>query len=212
MIWIRLYQALPDVLQKMVLKIVKKIEREWEARVLRNIWENSYGIKVGMGTYGCFQIGAFSDGDIIDNYCSIAGNVWHLNANHPMDYACMSPLFYQKSFGGNPLAQDVTRTALIVGHDVWIGQDVKILANVKKIGSGAVIGAGSVVTKDVPAYTIVAGNPAKVIRRRFDDAVVKKLEESQWWTLPPHELMKLQNVVQDPVAFAEGAKKLVENC
>lgn len=209
---LRIYKVLPGILQKILLKVIKKVQKEPESQILRDIWESTYGIRIGMGSYGCFQTGIFSAGDEIGNYCSIAGNVWHLNANHPMHHASMSPLFYQKSFGGNQAAQDVKRTALTVGHDVWIGRDVKILANVTRIGNGAVIGAGSIVTRDVEPYTIVAGNPARVIRRRFDEDTIAKLEESKWWTLPPEKLMKLQNVVQDPCTFAEEALKLVENC
>ena len=209
---VQLYKALPNVLQKVVLKVIKKTQKEWDSEALRVIWESVYGVKVGIGSYGCFLPGIFSAGDEIGNYCSVAGNVWHLNANHPMGHATMSPLFYQKAFGGNPNAQDVPRTALRVGYDVWIGRDVKILANVTKIGNGAVIGAGSIVTRDVEPYTVVAGNPARVIRCRFDDETITKLEASKWWTLPPRQLMKLQNVVQDPCAFADEAKKLVENC
>lgn len=212
MIGLRLYKALPNVVQKVILKAVKKTQKEWESKVLRTIWESIYGVKIGMGSYGCFLPGTFSAGDEIGNYCSIAGNVWHLNANHPMDYATMSPLFYQKTFGGNPHAKDVPRTALTIGHDVWIGRDVKILANVEKIGNGAVIGAGSIVTKDVEPYTVVAGNPARMIRYRFDSNTIAKLEESKWWTLPPGELMKLQNIVENPLAFAEETKKLVKKC
>lgn len=208
----RIFRALPAVLKKAVLKFVKKREKEWESQTLRALWKTMYGVEVGQGSYGCFVAGIFSAGDRIGNYCSIAGNVWHLNANHPMEYATMSPLFYRKEFGGNPDAKDVERTALTVGHDVWIGRDVKILAGVKSIGNGAVIGAGSIVTKDVPAYTVVAGSPAKPIRKRFDEETIAALEDSRWWTLPPRELMKLQSVVHDPCAFAQAAKKLVENC
>jgi virginiamycin A acetyltransferase len=68
----------------------------------------------------------------------------------------------------------------IVGNDVWIGMDTTILAGVK-IGDGAIIGAKSVVTKDVEPYTVVGGNPAKVIKKRFDDSVIKALLDIQWW-------------------------------
>ena len=89
---------------------------------------------------------------------------------------------------------------------------MKILSKVTHIGNGAVIGAGSVVTKNVEPYTVVAGNPAKVIRRRFDDETASLLEDSMWWTLEPEQLMKLQDAVNDPKAFAEAAKRLVGNC
>ena len=161
---IQLYHALPNILKRVVLKVIKTIQKEWKSEILRTIWEGAYGVKVGVGSYGCFVPGSFSSGDEIGNYCSIAGNVWHLNANHPMHCASMSPLFYQKAFGGNADAKDVERTALTVGHDVWIGRDVKILSNVTKIGNGAVIGAGSIVTRDIPANTVAVGNPCRVLR------------------------------------------------
>lgn len=208
---LQLIKALPVSVQKMALKLVKKAEKEWDSEVLRVLWESVYGVSVGIGSYGCFQPGIFSSGDEIGNYCSVAGNVWHLNANHPIEHATMSPLFYNRAFSGNPDAKDVPRTPLSIGHDVWIGRDVKILANVTNIGNGAVIGAGSVVTKNVEPYTVVAGVPAKVLRRRFDEQTIAALEEFKWWTLPPKTLMTLQAFVENPRAFAEAAKKLVKN-
>ena len=68
----------------------------------------------------------------------------------------------------------------IIGNDVWIGYEAVILSGAR-IGDGAIIGARAVVTKDVPPYTIVGGVPARLIRRRFDDAVIKKLEALRWW-------------------------------
>lgn len=66
-----------------------------------------------------------------------------------------------------------------IGNDVWIGDNVVILKG--KIGDGAVIGAGAVVTRDVPPYAIVAGNPARVIKYRFDDETIRKLLKEKWW-------------------------------
>lgn len=70
----------------------------------------------------------------------------------------------------------------IIGNDVWLGANSLVLKGVK-IGDGAVIGAGAVVTKDVPPYAIVGGNPAKVIKMRFDDETIGKLMQLQWWNL-----------------------------
>ena len=203
---------MPDNLQRVLLKLIKVSVKEYRSRTLRRLWEAAYDIQVGMGTYGCFQRGAFCAGDKIGNYCSIGANVWHLHAEHPMDHACLSPIFYLKSFADNPNAVDIPRTKLTVGHDVWIGRDVKILSKVTTIGNGAVIGAGSVVTGNVEPYAVVVGVPARTIRRRFDGETIALLEDSRWWTLNPERLVELQSVVNDPKAFAEAAKKLVENC
>jgi len=67
-----------------------------------------------------------------------------------------------------------------VGHDVWFGRDATVMPGVT-VGSGAIVAACAVVTKDVPAYAVVAGNPARVIRRRFDDATVEALLDIAWW-------------------------------
>lgn len=79
---------------------------------------------------------------------------------------------------------------LTVGHDVWIGANAIILPGCCNIGNGAIIGAGSIVTKDVPPYSIVAGNPARMIRMRFPQQVIASLEASEWWLLSKAELSK----------------------
>ena len=209
---LKLFMCLPEILRRVLLKIMKLTVREWRSVSLRRFWMAAYGVEIGMGSYGCFRRGAFCAGDRIGRYCSVGANVWHLHANHPMEHACMSPIFYLKDFANNPSAVDIPRSKLEIGHDVWIGRDVKILSKVTHIGNGAVIGAGSVVTKNIEPYSVVAGIPAKVIRRRFDDETIGLLEDSRWWTLDPDRLMELQNTVVDPKAFAKAAKELVKDC
>lgn len=83
----------------------------------------------------------------------------------------------------------------IIGNDVWIGYEALIMPGVK-IGDGAVIGTRAVVTKDVEPYTIVGGNPAKIIRKRFDDATIEKLLEIQWWNWEIEKIMEnYQNIM-----------------
>ncbi len=77
----------------------------------------------------------------------------------------------------------------IVGNDVWIGMDSTIMPGVT-IGDGAIIGACSVVTRDVKPYTIVGGNPAKLIRKRFDPQIIEKLLEIRWWNWPQEKILE----------------------
>ena len=70
--------------------------------------------------------------------------------------------------------------AVRIGNDVWIGQAAQIMSGVR-VGDGAIVGAGAIVTRDVPPYAVVAGNPARLIRYRFDDATIAKLVSTAWW-------------------------------
>lgn len=124
----------------------------------------------------------------IGKFCSIGQNCEIGLATHTLNYLSTSPLFTEKNrlFG-----QRWNKTEVVVhpyknvniGNDVWIGCNVLIMGGVS-IGDGAVIGAGTVVTKDVPMYAIVAGVPAKIIKMRFPDEVLKKLKVFNWWNIP----------------------------
>lgn len=84
-----------------------------------------------------------------------------------------------KGFTGHP----VSKGGVVIGHDIWIGMDAVILSGVK-IGNGAVIAARSVVNKDIPPYAIVAGNPGRLVKCRFDQATIADLQEIAWWNWP----------------------------
>ena len=91
----------------------------------------------------------------------------------------------------------------IIGNDVWIGNRSLVLQGVK-IGDGAIIGAGSVVTKNVEPYTIVAGNPARVIRKRFDEDTISKLQKTQWWNLEDKDLKCYGDCFDTPDHFLDS--------
>ena len=120
----------------------------------------------------------------IGRYCSISTHVViFLGSEHRTDWVSTYPfpsLWKEaRSINGHPFSKgDVA-----IGNDVYIGYNVTILSGVT-IGDGAAIGACSVVTRNIPPYAIVAGNPAQVIRYRFDDETIRKLLEIKWWNWP----------------------------
>jgi acetyltransferase-like isoleucine patch superfamily enzyme len=139
----------------------------------------------------------------IGAFCSIANNVTIGGAQHPFEYVSTSPVFlsHKDSVRTKFARHDylpVVRTQ--VGNDVWIGERAMIRAGTH-IGDGAVVGMGSVVTRDVPPYGIVAGNPARLIRMRFDQPVIDGLLALRWWEFDDEELRRIGPLIPDPVAL-----------
>ena len=200
----KIYKRLPGRIEKVIDRIIKRREGgEYFSTTLRKLYKNVFDLQVGIGSYGCFDYLQFPPGTIIGNYCSVAPRVYFLYSNHPMTGASTHPIFYNHVLGY--VSQDrIERVKLTVGNDVWIGASTTITRGCTHIGNGAVIGAGSVVTHDVPAYTVVAGNPARVIRYRFDAATQKLLDESGWFNLSPKQLAKFIDIQDNPVDFAEA--------
>lgn len=135
-----------------------------------------------MYSYGGIFFASFNLGGEVKcgRYCSIVPNVKFLAGNHPYNRVSMSPYFYLKSWGLNITKNsELSYGKLEIGHDVWIGDNVIILSNVRKIGNGAVIGAGSIVTHDVEPYSIVGGNPARMIKMRFNEEEIESIEKSR---------------------------------
>ena len=129
----------------------------------------------------------------VGKFCSVATGCLIGLAAHHLRGLSTSPVFTERD---NPTGfrwteaheEDVLRPVSI-GNDVWIGTRVIVLGGVT-IGNGAVIGAGSVVTRDVPPYAVVAGTPARLIRYRFEEPVIRRLEELRWWDKPEEELKR----------------------
>ncbi len=157
-------------------------------------WIETRGFEIGEHTYGTPKILSWAPEDgrlFIGRYCSIAGDVRiFLGGNHRLDWVTTYPFTalpaaWPEAAGipGHPASRGDVR----IGNDVWLGQGCTILSGVI-VGDGAVIAAGALVARDVPPYAVAAGNPARVVRRRFADTVVEALLRVRWWDWPESEV------------------------
>lgn len=153
--------------------------------------------RIVSSTFGDYSY-IMENGDIlfstVGKFCSFASGVRINPPNHPMHRASQHHFTYRAGDYFADAEHDETIFAwrreqwVTVGHDVWIGHGATVMPRVT-VGDGAAIGAGSVVTKDVAPYTIVAGVPARPIRRRFDEDVAERLVALAWWDWP-HERLR----------------------
>ncbi len=167
---------------------------------------------IGDFTYGKPQIYDYGEKSIlqIGKFCSIAPSVRiFLGGNHRMDWVTTYPFsalstYFSKSKTVEILGHPASKGNVVIGNDVWIGYGATIMSGVT-IGDGAVIGAMAVVAKDVKPYEIVVGNPAYPVKKRFDDEVIDKLLQLQWWNFPITEIEKMIPLLcSDPVHFFEN--------
>ena len=151
---------------------------------------------------------------IIGKFCQIAAGVEFImnGANHQMNAVSTYPFYIFETWEQTaPDKKDLPlKGDTIIGNDVWIGQNVTILPGVQ-IGDGAIIGASSVVGSNVEPYTIVAGNPARPIRKRFDDELIQIMQKLKWWDKSIEEINSLIPLLtcSDLNKVKEELKKLV---
>lgn len=139
--------------------------------------------EIGPGSYGSLEIRSWGEGAklTIGAYCSFAEGVKVLlGGEHHSDWLTTYPFNVLWDESQNNTGHPHSKGDVTIGHDVWIGTDALILSGVT-IGTGAIVGACAVITKDVPPYAIVVGNPARIIRKRFDDETIAKLLQIAWW-------------------------------
>lgn len=143
----------------------------------------------------------------IGKFCSIAPGVIVGLGRHPIGFVSTHPAFYSvsqpivKSYADKDTFEPFKRTK--IGHDVWLGQNA-LIADGVTIGTGAIVAAGSIVTKDVPAYVIVAGVPAKIVKYRFTKAQIEHFLKSQWWDMQENWLQENCKLFSDVVLFLES--------
>ena len=136
---------------------------------------------------------------IIGKFCQIAHGVQFITSSsqHQMDGISTFPFaIFGEEWSKAYQAKFPNKGDTVIKNDVWLGHDSVIMPGVT-IGNGAIIGARSLVTKDVASYTLVAGNPAKVIRKRFPDETITALEELAWWDWP-------QSLIEENIKYIVG--------
>lgn len=177
---------------------------EYESAALRDYFATRYDVHVGLYSYGCFDRWRIPLTTRIGRYCSFAKTARILDANHPVDALSTHPFLYEQRFG--VVKKDlIAPPPLIIEDDVWLSHNAIVTPGCKHIGRGAVIGAGAVVTRDVPAYAIMVGNPARMLRMRFDPETIDAIEASRWWLLDREDLAALVAVQPEAIYHPSAA-------
>ena len=172
----------------------------------------SSGVKFyrsSIGRYSYIGRNSFVIDTQIGSFCSIGPGCNIGGTGHPIDWVSTSPVFHKWE---NILKKNFSRheynifSDTIIGNDVWIATNAMIKAGVK-ISDGAVIGMGAVVTKDVGPYEVWGGNPARCIKKRFDDETIEKLISLEWWSLNECELIERAKYFNDVELFINNSNK-----
>jgi acetyltransferase-like isoleucine patch superfamily enzyme len=175
-----------------------------------------WGWSIGAHIYGAPRVlEAGLAGLTIGRFCSIGPSVTIALGNHRTDLVTTYPFRAIAGIvGGGPWAPALeagpdhdSRGDVVIGDEVWLGANSTVLSGVT-IGTGAVVGAGAVVRRDVPPYAIVTGNPAAILRHRFDEATVARLLRTNWWAWPDARIAAYLPLIlgTDIAAFLERAE------
>lgn len=164
-----------------------------------------------IGDYSYVAPNAYISNTSIGKFCSIGPNVVCGLGIHPINGISTAPMFYSDyKQNGITICNEtkiVENLDVEIGNDVFIGANVTILGGIK-IGDGAVIGAGAVVSKNIPPYAIAVGNPAKVIKYRFEADKIDKLLKTKWWNWEEKKLQNIEKYFFDLDYFLENVDKL----
>ena len=197
--------------------LFKKFIRQFSPKRDLSLQERYPQYKIGRGTYciGEPQVVVYDWGEgavlHIGAFCSIAVGVKiYLGGEHRIDWVTSYPFSVLWQAGKHIKGHPKTKGDIYIGNDVWIGVDAIIMSGVT-IGDGAVIGARAVVTGDVPPYSVAVGNPARVVKKRFNDETIGRLLKVNWWNWNDAQIEKalpmlLSNDIERFLHFAEDAQ------
>jgi len=172
--------------------IVLKLEGGgYYSRTIRRIFSVYHKIDIGMYTKEpCEYLMQLPAGTKIGRYCAIYPTVHAFNGNHPSNRRSTHAFFYNPGLGYAKAEHDIMRHSLTIGNDTCIYHNVTILPSVSRIGDGVIIAAGAIVTKNVPDFAVVLGQPAKILRYRFSEKTRLQIKASKWWDKDINELVK----------------------
>ena len=179
-----------------------RLEGEVNVNEACKIYQAHIDGKITIGRYTSIwgpniKITSILEKSTIGSFCSIARNVSIQSYNHNINLP--SSYHFETNIYGLKRQNELSaKGPIIVGNDVWIGAGAVILSGVK-IGHGAVIGANALITKDVPPYAIVAGNPGKIIKYRFSESKINELLEMAWWDWSIEKIKKNKKFFLNPI-------------
>ncbi len=191
------------LISKLILKLQIPSIRNSRIDKTARVCSASNVVDVKMGRYSYIGNCCTAVNVEIGNFCSIGDHCIIGGASHPIEWVSTSPVFHsgrnilKKNFSAHSYK---TSKRTVIGNDVWIGDCCLIRSGVI-IGDGAVVGMGSVLTKDVEPYAIVAGNPARELRKRFDKDTIEALIKSRWWNRSDDDLKRMSVDIEDPCSF-----------
>lgn len=166
-------------IKKLHLRAIKRCQIHKTSKVCAG----SHLVNVTIGKYSDIGYDCSINNTKIGSFCSFGSNISIGGASHTINWVSTSPVFNEnkdhikKKFAHHKFKYSAST---VIGNDIWIGDHAMIKAGVT-LGDGVIIGMNSVVTKDVPPYEIWAGNPAKLIKKRFDDDIIQALLKIKWW-------------------------------
>lgn len=197
--------------------------KRFKNRIKRSLFKNFRRLDkkypqydIGRHTYGKLKVLSWGEDATlkIGAFCSITNGVKiFLGGDHRVDWATTYPFSFLWEKGWDIPGHPGTKGDVIIGNDVWVGTEAIIMSGVT-IGDGAVIGARAVVAKDIEPYAIYAGNPARLVRKRFDDSIVQQLLALKWWDFNDSEIEQLLPFMlsTDIKKFIVTATRIKQNC